>query len=132
SGRLSVIDRSVDSQTGTIRIRVTFPNPQNVLRAGMTCDLRVQNNTPGGSLLVPYKAVVEQMGEYFAFVVRGTNVSQQRIVLGMSINDKVVVLSGLKEGDQIVTEGVQKLRDNSPVTVQDPANSSVASSPKQH
>ena len=116
-GHLSFLDRSVDSQTGTIRIRVIFPNQKNILRAGLTCDLRVQANSSVQSLLIPYKAVVEQMGEYFVYVVNGSKVSQRRIDLGMSINNMVIVKNGLQLGEQIVTEGVQKLRDNSPVVV---------------
>ncbi len=117
SGHLSFLDRSVDSQTGTIRIRVIFPNAKNILRAGLTCNLRVQANSSAQSLLIPYKAVVEQMGEYFVYVVNGNKVSQRRVNLGMSINDMVIVKDGLQLGDQIVVEGVQKLRDNSPVVV---------------
>lgn len=128
-GYLSVIDRSVDSQTGTIRIRVFFPNPKNVLRAGLTCDLRVQNTSSAKSLLIPYKAVMEQMGEYFVFVVRGQKVSQQRVLLGMNINDMVIVKDGLQPGDQIVTEGIQKLRDNVIVALT-PAESTPATQPQ--
>ncbi len=113
-GRLTVMDRAVNPQTGTIRIRVYFPNPNGVLRPGMTCDLRVKSGS-ANNLLIPYKAVIEQMGEYFVFVVHGNIVSQQRVRLGMNINDQVVVMEGLREGDQIVTDGVQKLRDNSTV-----------------
>ena len=116
-GRISFLDRSVDSQTGTIRIRVIFPNTKNTLRAGLTCNLRVQANSSAESILIPYKAVVEQMGEYFVYVVDAGKVSQRRIGLGKSINNMVIVKDGLQVGDQIVTDGVQKLRDNSPVTV---------------
>jgi RND family efflux transporter MFP subunit len=117
TGRISFLDRSVDSQTGTIRIRVIFPNAKNTLRAGLTCNLRVQANSSAESLLIPYKAVVEQMGEYFVYVVDNSKVSQRRISLGKSINNMVIVKDGLRVGEQIVTDGVQKLRDNSPVTV---------------
>ncbi len=120
-GRLSLIDRSVDPTTGTIRIRTTFPNPQNTLRAGLTCDLRVLNTSLTKSVVIPYKAVIEQMGEYFVFVVHGDKVSQQRVTLGMSIKDKVIVNVGLDVGDQIVIEGVQKLRDNATVALSTPA-----------
>ncbi len=116
-GRLSVIDRSVDPSTGTIRIRVIFSNPRNVLRDGLTCDLRVRNTTASASVLIPYRAVTEQMGEYFVFVVKDKVASQQRVTLGMSIGDLVIVKDGLKPGDLIVTEGVQKLRDNAPVAL---------------
>lgn len=114
-GRLSLIDRSVDSQTGTIRIRVIFPNDKKTLRAGMTCNLRVQNTTPSNSLLIPYRVVVEQMGEYFVFVINGNKVTQHRVNLGVNVNDMVIVKDGLQVGDQIVVEGMQKLRDNSSV-----------------
>ena len=117
AGHLSFLDRSVDSQTGTIRIRVIFPNAKNTLRAGLTYNLRVQANSSAQSLLIPYKAVVEQMGEYFVYVVNNGKVSQRRIGLGKSINDMVIVRDGLQVGEQVVTEGVQKLRDNSPVAV---------------
>jgi RND family efflux transporter MFP subunit len=117
SGHLSFLDRSVNSQTGTIRIRAIFPNGKNILRAGLTCNLRVRANSSAESLLIPYKAVVEQMGEYFVYVVNNNKVSQRRIGLGQSINDMVIVKDGLQVGEQVVTEGVQKLRDNSPVAV---------------
>ncbi len=116
-GRLSVMDRAVDAETGSIRIRVIFPNPYNVLRAGMTCDLRVQNTSPSQSILIPYRSVVEQMGEYFVYVVRGNKVSQQRVNLGMSIRDRVIVNEGLQPGDQIVSDGVERLRDNAVVAI---------------
>ncbi len=116
-GRISFLDRSVDSQTGTIRIRVIFPNAKNALRAGLTCNLRVQASSSAESILIPYKAVVEQMGEYFVYVASNGKVSQRRIGLGKIINAMVIVNDGLQVGEQIVVEGVQKLRDNSPVTV---------------
>ena len=112
-GRLSFLDRSVDPQTGTLRIRVIFPNSKGLLRAGLTCNLRVQANSATESILIPYKAVVEQMGEYFVYCVNGNRVTQRRVGLGMRINDMVIVKDGLQTGEQIVTEGVQKLRDNS-------------------
>jgi membrane fusion protein (multidrug efflux system) len=81
----------------------------------------VRANSSAESLLIPYKAVVEQMGEYFVYVVTNNKVTQRRIGLGKNINDMVIVKDGLQVGEQIVTEGVQKLRDNSPVTVIPPA-----------
>jgi RND family efflux transporter MFP subunit len=115
-GRLSVMDRAVDPETGTIRIRVIFPNPGYILRPGMTCNLRVKSSS-ANSLLIPYKAVIEQMGEYFVYVIHGNKVAQQRIRLGMNIANLVVVKEGLSEGEKIVMDGVQKLRDNSAVAV---------------
>jgi membrane fusion protein (multidrug efflux system) len=120
SGRLSVIDRAVDPQTGTIRVRVIFPNPNEVLKAGITCNLRIRSTSPVSSVLLPYRAVVEQMGEYFVFVLNGDKVVQRRVTLGARINDMVVSKGGIAPGDQIVVDGVQKLRDNAVVAVVPP------------
>lgn len=116
-GRLILLDRSVDPLTGTIKVRVVFPDTKQMLRAGITCNIRVRNNAGQKSLLIPYKAVVEQLGEYFAFVVKDNKAIEQKINLGTKINDQVIVTHGLESGDIIVTEGVQKLRDSSEVKV---------------
>jgi len=119
-GHLVLLDRSVDPQTGTIKARLVFPNGKQFLRAGITCNVRVKNNAGEKSLLIPYKSVVEQLGEYFVFVVNDNKALQKKISLGAKINDKVVVRSGLQAGDNVVTEGVQKLRDSSAVQVGPP------------
>jgi len=116
-GQLVLLDRSVDPLTGTIKARVVFPNPKQMLRAGITCNIRVRNNSGQKSLMIPYKAVVEQLGEFFVFVVKENKALQQKISLGTKINDKIIVTHGLEAGDIIVTEGVQKLRDSSVVKV---------------
>jgi RND family efflux transporter MFP subunit len=115
-GHISLIDRSVDPQTGTIKVRVVFANKKGLLRAGMSVNVRVKNNSAGPSLLIPAKAIVEQMGEYFVFVVGDSSkVAQRKITRGAFINDKVIVKDGLQDGDQVVIEGVQKLRDGAVV-----------------
>jgi len=77
-------------------------------------------------MLIPYKAVVEQMGEYFVFAVKGNRVIQHRVTLGMNINDMVVVKDGLQPDDQIVTEGMQRLRENALVAVASAGTSQVS------
>jgi RND family efflux transporter MFP subunit len=116
-GQLSLLDRSVDSQTGTIRIRLVLPNPKRILKTGLTCNLRVRASSSDATLLIPYRAVVEQMGEYFVFALAGNKVTQRRVNLGMNINDMVIVKDGLQAGDQVVVEGMQRLRENSIVAV---------------
>ncbi|MEO5592221.1 MAG: efflux RND transporter periplasmic adaptor subunit [Chitinophagaceae bacterium] len=127
-GHISFIDRAVDPQTGTIKTRIIFPNKEKLLKAGMSCNIRVKNNGNSQSLLIPAKAVMEQMGEYFVYVVGDSNkVVQHKIQTGQVINDKIMVKSGLEENDKIVIEGVQKLRDG---TVVQPAKDSAAVKPK--
>ena len=116
-GHLSLLDRSVDPQTGTIKARLIFSNSKGYLKAGITTNVRVKHNAAENSLLIPYKAVVEQLGEYFVFVVKDNKALQHKINLGNRINDKIIVRSGVVQGDSVVTEGVQKLRDSSAVRI---------------
>jgi len=114
-GQISLIDRSVDSQTGTIKVRLIFSNPKNILKPGLTCNVRIKNRSGENTLLIPFKAVTEQMGEYFVFVVSGNKVSQHKISIGDDINGMLIVKEGLLTGDQIVVDGIQKIKDNSEV-----------------
>jgi RND family efflux transporter MFP subunit len=116
-GHLSFLDRAVDPQTGTIKARLIFPDPKKVLKAGITTNIRVKHDSGDSSLLIPYKAVVEQLGEYFVFVVNNSRAIQRKVSLGTMISDKIVVRSGLQQGDSVVTEGVQKLRDSLAVQI---------------
>jgi membrane fusion protein, multidrug efflux system len=113
-GKISVIDRAVNAQTGTILVRLIFPNTKNLLRAGMTGTLKVLNNASQKSIVVPYKAITEQLGEFFVYVVADSNkVTQQHVVLGKPIHNDIIVKEGLKEGETIVVEGVQNLHEGS-------------------
>ena len=116
-GSLYLLDRSVDPSTGTLKARITFANPKNELKAGLTTNIRVKHDAGDSSLLIPYKAVVDQLGESFVFVVDNGHALQHKVTLGTKIADKIVIRSGLKAGDQVVINGVQKLRDSSAVAV---------------
>ena len=114
-GKLSFLDRAVDPQTGTLKVRLEFSNKGNLLRAGMSCNVKVHNQNAAPQVLIPYKAVTEQLGDYFVYVVNGNKVSQQKIIPGNHIGDKLIVREGIKEHDVIVIEGVQKLHEGSVV-----------------
>ena len=115
-GSLRIVDRAVDPQTGTLRVRIAFPNPDKQLKVGLNANVRVKNSTDEPQLLIPYQAVTEQMSEYFVFVVGDSSkVSQKKVTLGARINDKVIVKNGLSEGETVVTEGTQKIRDGAKV-----------------
>jgi membrane fusion protein (multidrug efflux system) len=117
TGKVYLMDRAVDPQTGTIKTRLIFSNPKNILKVGMNVNVRVKNNAADSSmLLIPYKAVTEQMGEYFVYAIDDSSRAiQHKLLLGARINDKVIVQGGLNEGEKIVVEGFQKLKDSSKV-----------------
>ncbi|MGW8121320.1 efflux RND transporter periplasmic adaptor subunit [Roseivirga echinicomitans] len=115
-GELVTIDRAVGRQTGTINLRVKFDNPNRDLISGMTVSMRVINQDYGQQVVIPYKAVTEQMGEYFVYVIDDENtVTQRTLELGSLLGGNVAVRSGLKPGEKIVFEGIQKLRQGAKV-----------------
>jgi membrane fusion protein (multidrug efflux system) len=143
TGQISVIDRAVNSQTGAIRVRLVFPNPQYYLRAGMSCIARVHNQDSIPQMIIPNKAIVEQMGEYFVFVAKDTVLPskdttskdshaekdghaesagpnlvalQKKVTPGATIGANVVILDGINEGEKLVIDGVQSLHDGSKIT----------------
>jgi len=140
-GKLAIIDRAVDPQTGTIRVRLVFDNPDFYLRAGMSCVVRVHNQDVGPQLAVPNKAVVEQMGEYFVYVAKDTVLKvspdslkkmdkkaaanankpkliavQKKVQTGQVIGADIIIKSGIKAGDRIIVDGLQSLHDGAPIT----------------
>lgn len=115
-GQIAVVDRAVDPQTGTIRVRLVFNNTNNMLRPGMNCNVRVKNNTGSQQILIPFKAVTEQMGEYFVYVVGDSSkVTQRKVTLGQRLQENVIVKDGLQPNETIVTTGIQKLREGAVV-----------------
>lgn len=119
-GKILAIDRGVNNQTGTITVRAEFPNNEDVLKDGMSCVVKVLNGQSGEQLLIPNKAVTEQMGEFFVFVSQDTIAKQHKVALGPKVGSSVVVLSGLNEGDKVITDGFQRLRDGGKIVLDNP------------
>lgn len=120
-GRITVIDRAVDANTGTITVRASFANPDGLLRAGMNTNVRVQTKSEAKQLVIPYQAVTEQLGQSAVYVVTDSSTVEERLVnLGAKVADKVVVREGLSLGDTVVTQGLINLRSGAKVTVQQP------------
>ena len=115
-GKFFAADRQVDIQTGSIRLAGLFPNPSNVLRPGQFGRVRFISYTKTGALLVPQKAVVELQGSYQVAVVGNDNkVSLRTVSVGERTGAMWIVDEGLKPGERVVVEGVQKVRDSMPV-----------------
>jgi membrane fusion protein, multidrug efflux system len=116
-GSISLVDRAVDAQTGTIKTRLVFPNEKGMLKPGMNTSVRVKNNTAQQAVTIPNKAVNEQLGEFFVYLVGDSSkVTQKKVVLGKQVGSNIIVRDGLKQGDKIVVEGMQKLREGAVIT----------------
>ena len=111
-GRILLADRQVDPNTGTIRIVAAFPNPGNILRPGQYGRVRVETSMKKGALLLPQSAVAQLQGSYQVGVVGGDHkVSMRTVKPGETVGTMWVIDEGLKPGDQVVVEGLQKLKE---------------------
>jgi membrane fusion protein (multidrug efflux system) len=117
-GRLDFIDRAVDPLTGTIKVRLIFPNDKDMLKPGMNTSVRVKNTATKNATIIPHIAVNEQLGEFSVFVLGDSSeVHQQQVELGTVIGDSIIVKAGLNPGQKIVVKGVQNLHEGSEVKV---------------
>ena len=109
-GSFSFADRQVDPRTGTIRVAVLFPNPNNILRPGQFAKVRALIATEKGALLVPQRAVGDLQGSYQVAVVDADNtVKITNVKVGERLGELWVIREGLKPGDRVVAEGTQKV-----------------------
>jgi membrane fusion protein (multidrug efflux system) len=116
-GTFSFADRQVDPQTGTIRVAVLFPNPDNVLRPGQYAKVRALIGTEKNALLVPQRAVGELQGNYQVALVGADNtVKIQNVKVGERFGELWVIRERLKPGERVVAEGIQKIGDGVKVT----------------
>lgn len=121
-GRFLLLDRQVDTTTGTFKIGAIFPNPHLLLRPGLFGKVRATVGTLQDALLVPQRAVTEIQGRYLIAVVGADNKVELRpVVPGERIGSEWVIMKGLKAGEVIVVEGTQKVRPGSPVVPRHPA-----------
>jgi RND family efflux transporter MFP subunit len=111
-GKIVFADRQVDPQLGTIRMVGSFPNPGNILRPGQFGRVRTVTDVKTDALLVPQRAVTELQGNYqVATVGDDDKVAIRKVSVGQKIGTMWIIADGLKAGDQVITEGLQKVAD---------------------
>jgi membrane fusion protein (multidrug efflux system) len=115
-GKIVFIDRAVDVRTGTLRMRAEFPNSDKLLRPGMFARIKIDLGGRPDSILVPERAVAELQGKNFVWVIGSDSKATQRAVkVGETIGESVLIMEGLKAGERVVVEGLQKVREGAPV-----------------
>ena len=115
-GTFYFADRQVDVGTGAIRIAGLFPNPGNILRPGGYGKIRAVIRLQHDALLVPQRAVTELQGGYQVAVVGSDDkVSVRTVTVGDRVGSEWVIAEGLKQGERVVAEGVQKVRQGAHV-----------------
>ena len=110
-GQFFLIDRQVDVKTGTILVAALFPNPNNLLRPGQFARVRAVTSTKEKALLVPQRAVTELQGNYQVAVVTPDNkVDVRPVKVGQRTGNLWIIDEGLRQGERVVVEGLQKLK----------------------
>ena len=111
-GKITVVGRGVDAETGTLPLQATFPNPDGLLRPGQFGRVRLPVTTRKNAILIPQRAVQELQGTYNVFVVGNDSIAQIRVIKpGNRVGSDWVITDGLEPADRIVVEGLQKVRD---------------------
>tara|TARA_R100000027_G_scaffold67681_2_gene67707 strand:+ start:1728 stop:2966 length:1239 start_codon:yes stop_codon:yes gene_type:complete len=126
-GRFQFINRQIESGTGTIGVYVLFPNPGNILRPGQYAMIRIKVTTLKDAISIPQRAVKETQGMYSVYIVNNDDtVSSVPVQTGETDGSNIIITSGIKKGDIVIVEGIQKVKTGSKVktSMWKPASSS--------
>lgn len=115
-GRLIVADNAIDPMTGTLRVDAEFANPGGFLRPGLFGRVLVTTERRQGAIVIPARAITELQGQARVAVIKNNTIAYRNVVLGPRIGGVIVVESGLVDGEQIVIDGLQMIREGMPVT----------------
>jgi len=116
-GKFYYVNRQINVSTGTITIEALFPNPKSILRPGLFAKITAPVKDLENAILVPLIAVVELQGSHLVSILNDDNtISSVQVKLGPVDGDNQVILSGLKEGQKVIVEGVEKVRPGMKVT----------------
>lgn len=117
-GKIQTINNIVDQQTGTIRVRLVFENKESLLRSGMSCVVVMKYTTPATQIAIPAKAIIQNLSETSVLTLTKDNVVKPvDITPGPVTDTMLIVQSGLKAGDRIIVEGLQKARPGDTVNI---------------
>jgi membrane fusion protein, multidrug efflux system len=126
-GKFYALDRQVDISTGAILMQIEFPNPNNFLRPGGFGNIRTVARLEKGALLIPQRAVSDVQSKYLVAVVGSDNkVSIRPVIVGEKTGSEWIISEGLKPGDRVVAEGIQKVKDGQQVNPKPYQSSSTA------
>ncbi len=115
-GKVDLIDNKVDPATGTINVRLKFPNPERILLPGQYVNVILTSDKPEKRIVIPQVAIQENQAGPFVLIVDGDGrVKSRPVRTGQRVNDGIVILDGLEEGETLIVEGIQKVRPGAEV-----------------
>lgn len=109
-GKIDFIDRNVDPTTGAILLQATFPNPEKLIRPGQYAKVKALIEINKNALIVPQRCIKELQGKYSAFIVNSENkVELKEVLIAGFYDDFYIISDGVKVGDKVIIEGIQKV-----------------------
>lgn len=115
-GTFDLADRNIDPKTGTLALRVKFPNPDQVLRPGQFVRLRYAARENPDAIMIPQRAVQEIQGRRSVYVAGPDGKAEFRgVVIGERVGNDIIIEQGVSPGDMVIVDGVQKIRPGAPV-----------------
>ncbi len=116
-GTVTLINPRVDVQTGTIKVTVEVYDDTFRLKPGMFVEVRIATGAKDNVLVIPRKAILFKTGKTYVFVLQDGRASQREVTLGLTEEDEAEILTGVADGDVIISVGVENLKDGQPVTI---------------
>ena len=111
-GTVDFVDRGIDATTGSLLVQANFPNPKLILRPGLYAKVKLAARHVEGAILIPQRCIMELQGLHSVYVVNDSNiVSSRQITSGPAIGDYQLVEDGLKAGEKVVIDALQKVKD---------------------
>jgi membrane fusion protein (multidrug efflux system) len=130
TGRINSVERAVDPTTGTLGLELVFPNPETLLRPGQYGKARLLLETKPGALLIPQRAVQELQNLYSVAVVDDAGkVAFRNVKVGPRVDSLWVIEDGLKAGERVVIEGLQRIQDGMTVAAKSAPEKAAAAEP---
>jgi len=117
-GQIEQVDKGVSDTTGTITLKASFSNPQNILLPGMFARVVTQGQLHQGAILIPQRAVTELLNKTFVTVVTDEDKAETRIVtMGERIGNMWLVQEGLTTNDRVIVEGINKVKEGTALQI---------------
>ncbi len=111
-GTVDFVDRGIDATTGSLLVQANFPNPKLILRPGLYAKVKLAARHVKGAVLIPQRCIMELQGLHSVYVVNDSNiVSSRQITSGPAIGDYQLVEEGLKAGEKVVIDALQRVKD---------------------
>lgn len=121
SGTLKFISNEIDTTTGSIKLKALFDNPDEKLYPNQFVNVKLQTDTLKDAVVIPSAAVQLSSGGHFVYVVKDSKVTRKAVQVGPNLDERTVITEGIANGDEVVTRGIDHLRDGATVQIEQPS-----------